>query len=184
MSTPIDPFDILNDIQFFQEADFASKMMNSPSYRNLYTHIFNSMNNNADSSRHVFSSSPIILNNDHLFLSKANSRARNYHHNLPQPQKHPPQKVFQNNNVPIIHSTMPNEWFLNEIIDLYEQQNLVHMQPSYSPFGSDPFFNDLTHCTNCHKKISTDRTRLIQHEQQCRKNMNQYTTFPSKPLRV
>jgi hypothetical protein len=164
MSTPIDPFDILNDIQFFQESDFTSKMMNSPSYRNLYTQIFNSMNND----RHIHSSSPIYLNNDRLFRSnpKSHSSSSSKHSSI--------------NPIPVIHSTMANDWFLNQLIDLHEQQN----SSSYTPFNNDPFFHDLTHCTNCHRKISNDRPRLIQHEQHCRKNLHQYTTMPSKTVRV
>ncbi|CAF3216394.1 unnamed protein product [Rotaria socialis] len=179
MSTPIDPFDILNDIQFFQDSDFTSKMTNSSSYRNLYTQIFNSMNNNLDSNRHMPSSSPIYLNNDRLFRQATNTRSKHHFHH-----KRPSTKFPSANPIQVIHSTMPNEWFLNELIDLHEHQNVVNIQPSYSPFNNDSFFNDLTHCTNCHKKISVDRTRLIQHEQQCRQNMNRHTTMPSKSVRV
>jgi hypothetical protein len=170
MSASIDPFDILHDIQFFQDTDFTSKMMNSPSYRNLYTHIFNTMNNPSQKR----SSSPIFLNNDRLFRSPPKTRTK--HH--PQP-KHSPV-----NPIPVIHSTMANDWFLNELIDLHEQQNFVFIPSSHSSFANDPFFNDLTHCTNCHRNISTDRTRLIQHEQQCRQNPTQYPTNPSKFVRV
>jgi hypothetical protein len=159
MSASIDPFEILQDIQFFQDSDFTSKMMNSPSYRNLYTHIFNTMNNNP----HGHSSSPIYLNNDHLFRSPPKPRSKYSHQHKPS----------QTNSFPVIHSTMPNDWFLNHLIDLHEQQNVVYNHPS---FDNDPFFNDLTHCTNCHRKISTDRTHLIQHEQQCRQNPTQYSS--------
>jgi len=164
MSTPIDPFDILNDIQFFQDSDFTSKMMNSPSYRNLYTNIFNSMNNNNNSKNNhqIFSSSPIYLNNDRLFRPISKPRSTSSRHSTINP-------------IPVIHSTMPNDWFLNELIDLHEKKN---------QFNKDPFFNDLTHCTKCHKKISNDRTRLIQHEQQCRQTNKQYSTIPTKSVRV
>ncbi|CAF3766297.1 unnamed protein product [Rotaria socialis] len=154
-------------------------MTNSSSYRNLYTQIFNSMNNNLDSNRHMPSSSPIYLNNDRLFRQATNTRSKHHFHH-----KRPSTKFPSANPIQVIHSTMPNEWFLNELIDLHEHQNVVNIQPSYSPFNNDSFFNDLTHCTNCHKKISVDRTRLIQHEQQCRQNMNRHTTMPSKSVRV
>ena len=100
MSTPIDPFDILTDMQIFQESDFTSKMVNSPSYRNLFTHLFNTMNNDP---RHIYSSSPIYLNNDRLFRPRSKHRS-------------------SINHIPVIHSTMANDWFLNELIDLHEQQ--------------------------------------------------------------
>jgi hypothetical protein len=170
MSTPIDPLHILNEIQFFQESDFTSKMMNSPSYRNLYTHLFNSMNNNPKNHHHLHFSSPIYLNNDRLFRSNSKSRSKN----------HSSSKYSPINPIPVIHSTMENDWFLNELINLHEQQN----QSLYSTFNNDSFFNDLTHCTNCQKKISNDRTRLIQHEQHCRKNNNRYSTISSKSVRV
>ena len=160
MAAPIDPFDILNDIQFFQESDFTSKMMTSPSYRDLYTQIFNSMND----PRRMHSSSPIFLNNDRLFPPKPKLRSSPKHSPI-----HP---------IPVIHSTLPNDWFLNQLIDLHEQQN----PSSYIPFHHDLFFDDLTHCTNCHRKISADRSRLIQHEQQCRKTLHQQ--HPSKSVRV
>jgi hypothetical protein len=163
MSAPIDPFDILNDIQFFQESDFTSKMMNSPSYRDLYTQIFNSMNDH----RHIHSSSPIYLNNDRLFRSNPKSHSSSSKHSSINP-------------IPVIHSTMANDWFLNQLIDLHEQQK----SSSYNPFNNDSFFDDLTHCTNCHQKIFHDRPRLIQHEQQCRKTLHQYSTIPSKFVRV
>ena len=47
-----------------------------------------------------------------------------------------------------------------------------------------PFFNDLNHCQNCHRKISADRTALIEHEEQCRKDVNQHRTMPGKSVRV
>jgi hypothetical protein len=129
------------------------------------------MNNDPKNHRHIYSSSPIYLNNDRLFRSNRKS------HSKPQPSSSP-SKPPSINPIPVIHSTMANEWFLNELIDLHEQQN--PSPSSYVSFNNDSFFNDLTHCTNCHKKISTDRTRLIQHEEQCRKNINQHTTIPSK----
>ncbi|CAF2962343.1 unnamed protein product [Rotaria sp. Silwood2] len=179
MSSPIDPFDILNDIQFFQESDFTSNMMNSPSYRNLYTYIFDTMNNNPENNRNIYSSSPIYINNDRLFQPASNTRSR-HHYN----HKRSTSKSSPINNIPVIHSTMAKDWFLNELIDLYEQQNNVHIPSSYSSFNNDSFFDDLTHCTNCHKRISSDRNLLIQHERQCRQNTNRHTTMPSKTVRV
>lgn len=44
ISTPIDPMDIIADLQFFQESNFTSKMFNSPQYRQFYTELFHSMN--------------------------------------------------------------------------------------------------------------------------------------------
>lgn len=175
MSTPLDPFDVLNDIQFFQESDFTSKMMNSPSYRNLYTHLFKKMNNNSQNNRHIYSSSPIFLNNDRLFRPTSNNRSTNHpqQYNLPS-----------TNPIPVIHSMMANDFFLNELIDLCEQQNIVNIPSSHAPFMNNNFFDDLTHCTQCHKKISSDRTRLIQHEQQCRQKANRYANIPSKSVRV
>ena len=149
MPTPIDPFDILNDLQIFQESDFTSKMNNSPSYRNLFTDLFNTMNNDT---RYICSSSPIYLVNDRLFrpIPKARSKHRS-----------------SMNHIPVIHSTMENDWFLNELIDLHEQQNFVHIQPTYSPFNID-----LTHG---HKKNSTDRNRSSQHDNQRRPKTHRYT---------
>ncbi|CAF1214027.1 unnamed protein product [Rotaria sp. Silwood1] len=181
MPNPIDPFDILNDIQFFQESDFTSKMMNSPSYRNLYTYIFDTMNNNPENNHDIYASSPIYFNNDRLFQPASNTRSKHHHHHH---HKRSTPKSSPINSIPVIHSTMAKDWFLNELIDLYEQQNRVHIPSSYSPFHSDPFFDDLTHCTNCHKKVSSDRNLLIQHEQQCRQNINRHTTIPSKSVRV
>jgi hypothetical protein len=142
--------------------------MNSPSYRQLYTELFNSMNNDPAKHRHILSSSPIYLNDDHLFCPNPKSR----------PNHHSSSKSSPINPVPVIHSTMANDQFLNELIDLYEQQ-----QFSYFSFDNDPFFNDLTHCRNCHRKISNDRTYLIQHEKQCRENNHSYTKIPSKSVR-
>jgi curved DNA-binding protein CbpA len=174
IATPIDPFDILSDIQYFQESDFTSKMMNSPSYRNLYTNLFNSMN---DPKNHhpINFSTPIYLNNDRLFRpNPPKPRSKNYSSSSSSSK-------YSSINPPVIHSTMPNDWFLNELINLHEQQT----KSSYSSFNKDAFFNDLTNCTNCHKKVSNERIRLIQHEQQCRQNNNkQYTTIPSKSVRV
>jgi hypothetical protein len=124
MSNPIDPFDILNDIQFFQESDFTSKMMNSPSYRHLYTHLFNTMNN-----------PPLNINPDHVFRPIKKSK----------------------HSIPVIHSTMANDWFLNELIDLYEQEDLFYFQSA--SFPTDPF-------TYSEKNLSGHR----QHEQQYRCN--------------
>lgn len=174
MTMPIDPFDILNDIQFFQDPDFTSKMMNSPGYRNLYAQLFNNMNNEPQSLRHILSSSPIYLNNDRMFRPTPKHRSK--HHS-----KRSSTKRSQPNHIPVIHSTMPNDWFLNELIDLYEQQNFVFIQ---SAFNIDPFFNDLIQCTNCHQKFPGDRTRLIQHEQQCRQGNNRYATVPSATVRA
>ncbi|CAF0947323.1 unnamed protein product [Rotaria sordida] len=181
MSNPIDPFDILNDIQFFQESDFTSKMMNSPGYRDFYTYIFDTMNNNSENNHHIYSASPIYLNNDSLFhpISNTTRSKHHRHHN-----KRSKSKLFSTNNIPVIHSTMPTDWFLNELVDVYEQQNHVYIPSSYSSFNNDHFFDDLTHCINCHKKISSDRNHLIQHEQQCRQNKNRHTTIPSKTVRV
>ncbi len=175
MSAPLDPFDILNDIQFFQESDFTTKMMNSPGYRHLYTQLFNSMNNDPKNDRHLFSSSPIYLNNDRLF--RPNPKPRPKDHPAPPPSS---TKSTPLNPIPVIHSTMINDWFLNELIDLHEQQN----PRSDMPFDHDSFFNDLTHCTKCHRRISNDRTRLVQHEQHCREANHQYPTMPSKSVRV
>ncbi len=174
-SIPVDPFDILNDIQYFQDQDFTSKMMNSPTYRNLYAQIFNNMNNEPQSLRHILSSSPIYLNNDRLFRPTP-PKTRSKHH----PKRSSSKRSPSTHHIPVIHSTMANDWFLNELIDMYEQQNFVFIQ---STFNIDPFFNDLIHCTNCHKKIPGDRTRLIQHEQQCRHN-HRYATVPSTSVRV
>lgn len=147
MSNPIDPFDIMNDIQMFQESDFTSKMMNSPSYRNLYIHLFNSMNNHhSKTNPYLHSSTPIYMNNDRLFRSNPKSSRS-------KQQSHSPIKPM-----PVIHSTMPNDWFLNELIDLHEQEN-------YKSFASN----------RPHRKIPSDRTRLSQHDKQ-------RTTIPSKSV--
>jgi len=175
-SIPVDPFDILNDIQYFQDQDFTSKMMNSPAYRNLYAQIFNNMNNEPQSLRHILSSSPIYLNNNDRLFRPTPPKTRPKHH----PKRSSSKRSPSTNHIPVIHSTMANDWFLNELIDMYEQQNFVFIQ---STFNIDPFFNDLIHCTNCHKKIPGDRTRLIQHEQQCRHN-HRYATVPSTSVRV
>ncbi|UJR30341.1 hypothetical protein I4U23_017878 [Adineta vaga] len=163
MSAPVDPFEIINDIQYFQDSDFTAKMMNSPSYRNLYAQIFNTMNNDPQSHRRTRTSSPIYVNNDRLFRPISKGRS-----------KRTSSKRFST-NIPVIHSTMPNDWLLNELIDTYEQQNIVFMQPS---FHTDPFFDELTHCTLCQKKTHGDRTQLIHHEHQCRENYHHYTTIP------
>lgn len=163
ISTPIDPLDIINDIQFFQDSDFTSKMTQCPAYRQFYTQIFNSMNQDL-----LNSSAPIYLNDDRLFRSN------------PKPSSSS-SKYSPINPVSVIHSTMPNDWFLNQIIDLHEQQNSF---PSYSPFENDRFFDDLTHCTHCHRRISSNRTRLIEHENRCRKNVHQHSNNPSKSVRV
>ena len=169
MSAPVDPFEIINDIQYFQDADFTTKMMNSPSYRNLYTQIFNTMNNDPQNDRRTHTSSPIYLNNDRLFRPISKGRPRQH------PSKRTSSKRFST-NIPVIHSTMPKDWLLNELIDMYEQQNIVFMQPS---FQNDGFFDDLSQCTFCQKKIIGDRTQLIHHEHQCRENYQHYTQIPS-----
>lgn len=154
--------------------------MNSPSYRSLYTQLFNSMN----SGLKVNHQTPIYLNNDRLFRSNPKVRVKQHTAAAPPPPpprpRPPPPPPPKYSSIPVIHSTMPHDWFLNELIDLHEQQKHV----SYSSFNTDPFFNDLTHCKNCQKKISNDRVRLIQHEQQCRKNTQRYTTIPTKSVRV
>ena len=157
ISNPIDPFDILSDIQMFQESDFTSKMMNSASYRNLYIHLFNSMNNhNSKVNSYAHKSTPIFMNNDRVFRSK------------PQTQQQSPIKP-----IPVIHSTMPNDWFLNELINFHEQQT----------YKSHP--SDLSHCRKCHRKLPNNRTRLIQQEKSCQINANQqYTSRPSKSVRA
>lgn len=158
MSMPIDPFDIINDIQFFQDSDFTSKMSQSPAYRQFYTQIFHSMNQDI-----LNSSAPIFLKDDRLFRSN---------------DKRSSSKYSPINPVSVIHSTMPNDWFLNQIIDLHEQQTSF---PVYSPFEYDRFFDDLTHCIHCHRRISRNRTRLIEHENRCRKRLH---NNPSKSVRV
>ncbi|CAF0853806.1 unnamed protein product [Adineta steineri] len=183
ISPPVDPFEIINDIQYFQDSDFTSKMMNSPSYRNLYTHLFNTMNNDSNHQRHVHSSSPIYFSNDHIFRQTPKTRSKPPPQQQQQQQQQPkrPSTKRFSANIPVIHSTMTNDWFVNELIDIYEHQNIVFVQPS---FNNDPFFDDLSHCTICHKKISGDRTNLMQHEQQCQQNHNRYTTMPSTSVRV
>ena len=164
MYNPIDPFDILSDIQFFQESDFTSKMTNSPAYRQFYTQIFNSMNSDL-----LNSSSPIFLNDDQLFRSDS--------------KRSPSSKYSSSNNpIPVIHSTMPHDWYLNQLIDLHEQR---YSFSPHSSFEQDSFFEDLTHCRYCRRKISSNRTRLIEHEQRCRKTRHQHrTSHPSKSVLV
>ncbi|CAF0890817.1 unnamed protein product [Adineta ricciae] len=167
-AAPVDPFEIINDIQYFQDADFTTKMMNSPSYRNLYTQIFNTMNNDPQNHRRGHTSSPIYLNNDRLFRPISKGRSKQHH------SKRTSSKRFST-NIPVIHSTMPNDWFLNELIDTYEQQNFDFMQPT---FQNNPFYDDLSHCSVCQKKIIGDRTQLLHHERQCRENSQCYATVP------
>lgn len=147
----------------FQESDFTSKMMNSPSYRNLYIHLFNSMNNhNSKPNSSPYTSTTIFMNNDRIFRSNPSKSSRP----KPQTQQQPPIKP-----IPVIHSTMPNDWFLNELINLHEQQT----------YKSHP--SDLSHCRKCHRKLPNNRTRLIQQEKSCQINSNkQYTTIPSKSV--
>ena len=140
LTNPIDPFDILNDIQFFQDSDFTAKMTNSSSYRNLYTHLFNSMNNNKNNNVHDnqsnYYSSPIYLNNDHLFRSTPKSRTNRH-----QQRHHFSSKPNSNDYIPVIHSTMANDWFLNELIDLHDDQNFVNIQAPYSLFNNVDYGN-------------------------------------------
>lgn len=178
MAAPIDPLDILSDIQFFQESDFTTKMMNSSSYRNLYTQLFNSMNNGLN----INNQTPIFLDNDRLFPPTSKlpptPKLRPKKHSsafLPSVSSTTSSKYSSLKSIPVIHSTMPNDRFLNELIDLHEKQN---------NFRHSSFFSDLTHCTNCPKKVANDYVRLIHHEQPYRPNNKRYSNIPTKTVRV
>ena len=112
MSTPIDPFDVLGDIGSFQEPDFMFKLINSSSYRHLFTDIFNSMNSTSVPLRSSQWSAPIYVDNMRCFQTskKPHARSRRCF------------KRYSTGDTPVIHSTMAHDWFLNQLLDLHERK--------------------------------------------------------------
>ena len=108
-------------------------MMISPSRRNLYTHPFNTANRTSQGNHYIYSSSPIYANDDCLFhqAPKTPTKDRCKH-------SCPSSKYSSVIYIPFIMSI---DGFLNELIDLYEQQTLVNIQSPYSLFDNDLFFS-------------------------------------------
>lgn len=144
---PIDPLDILSDLQFFQESNFTSKMLNSPQYRQLYTQLFQSMN----------ASHPNINLEQFDRHFRPTRRSHGKHRRSSKRASFP--------SIPVIHSTTANDFMLNQLIDHYEQQYRSSLSSSCF---DNRFFQELNRCQYCQKKISTDRHRLIEHEDRCR----------------